>query len=350
MLLGGRSTEHDASLRSYLGVMRDVESQADGCLTCTAVYYVSRQGKAFIHRQPPWPRSEIDLKGSPAVPLTTLIAELAQDHGFVFNLLHGNEGEDGAWQGIAEVADLRGSFGSVFASAITMNKWAQSVLAATICGPRLRHPRMRRVIPSSTERDLERIVQEFDGYACVVKPNRMGASLLTERYDRLTIEQLRAIMAEVARFDPEILVQEYIAGTEYTCGCIERQGQIVALPLIQAVTQRQFLGHAEKHRKGMVEARMIREDTAITAELKQFSRQLFREFDLSTMCRFDYIVTDAGESYYLEANSIPGLMPGSAFPKMLAAAGFDCADLVRLSIEAAERRVQREKVLPYTID
>ena len=330
--------------------MNDVERNTEQSLHCNGIYFISRQGEAYAHRSSPWPRTEEELASGELLSTGRLIDELAEDRGFVFNLLHGNEGEDGAWQGVAEVANIFGSFGSVFAAAITMNKWAQSLLAAIACGPRLRHPEMWRLGPFAMPEEMDRVLAQLGGRICVVKPNRMGASLLTECYESLTSAELRARVADIARFDTEVLVQEYIAGDEYTCGCIERDGQVVALPVIQAITERRFLGHAEKHRKGLVHAHLILEDTHTTAQLKAISCSLFREFGLSTVCRFDYIVTSEGEPYFLEANSIPGLMHGSAFPKMLAAVGLDCADIVRISVETALRQSRRCKVLPYSID
>ncbi len=349
VLVGGRSTEHDASLHSYLHVLEDIELNTNRSIHCVAVYYISRQGQAYAYRSTPWPSSEGELCAGEGLSIGALIDELVEDKGFVFNLLHGNEGEDGAWQGIAEVANIRGSFGSVFAAALTMNKWAQSLLAVSAFESRLHYPEMWRISSTSSPQDIDQIIHNLNGRTCVVKPNRMGASLCAERYEYLTVEKLQALAAKIAPFDSEILVQEYIRGTEYTCGCIELNGRVNALPIIQAITDQQFLGHAEKHQKGLVQAHLILEDTPITMELKEISCKLFREFDLSAMCRFDYIVTDQGIPYFLEANSIPGLMRGSAFPKMLSAIGLDCVDLVRLCVEAEKGRLPRAKLLPYAI-
>lgn len=350
ILVGGRSTEHDASLISYQGVLQDLQKRIDHGLKLTRVYYISREGQIYYHHQAPWPVTEVELKKGYLVSLGELIDTLRGEDIFHFNLLHGNEGEDGAWQGLAELSDLQGSFGSVFASAITMNKWAQSILATSVCTSRLRHPRMWRITEFDNDKTIERIITEINGDYCVVKPNRMGASHLTELYKGLTKKQLLNLYRELSYYDPEVLIQEYISGVEYTVGCIEQYGEVIALPVIEAKTSRQFLGHKEKHQKGRVKALIYHDDNDITAELKEISRELFRKFDLSVMCRFDYIVSESGVPYYLEANSIPGLMPGSAFPKMLEAVSLDLVDLIRFSIEAMERRAKREKVLCYNIE
>ncbi|SDY10720.1 hypothetical protein [Thermoactinomyces sp. DSM 45892] len=349
VLVGGRSTEHDASLLSYQGVLSDLQKRHDHHLTLTSVYYISREGQIYYQHQAPFPVDEEELKKGSLIRLGEFIDRLQDKDIFHLNLLHGNEGEDGAWQGLAEISNLRGTFGSVFASTITMNKWAQSILA-TSCISRLQHPRMYRITEFDTEKTIERIISEISWDECVVKPNRMGASHLTELYKGLTKESLLSLYRKLSRYDPEVLVQEYIAGTEYTVGCIERYGEVITLPVIEAKTSRQFLGHMEKHQKGYIETHIHHVDSERTAELKEISQKLFRQFDLSVMCRFDFIVSGSGVPYYLEANSIPGLMSGSAFPKMLAAASLDLVDLIQWSIETTNPRVRREKVLCYNIE
>lgn len=139
-------------------------------------------------------------------------------------------------------------------------------------------------------------------------------------------------------------------GREFTCGCIERSGTVDSLPVVEAITAGGFLGHVEKHRGAMVRPVLHTTDGSVTRVIKDVSVRLFRLFRLSTMCRFDYIVDPLGHIYYLEANSMPGLSDGSAFPRMLEAVGLNRADLLELAIESWARTYRRRKHLPYVID
>jgi D-alanine-D-alanine ligase len=88
----------------------------------TVVVHIGRDGGARIFHDAPWPVDEADLLARQAVPTIDAVRYLADCGAFVFSLLHGTEGEDGCWQGVAEVLGLRGSFGPVIGSALGMDK------------------------------------------------------------------------------------------------------------------------------------------------------------------------------------------------------------------------------------
>src|SRR6266498_1501524 len=131
LLVGGRSTEHDASLHGYQHVLQQL-SEHPGRVIVDAVLYVDRDGLGHFFDQPPWPADEYDLQKRSAQPLVQAIARLLERNSFVFSLLHGNEGEDGGWQGVADVLGVRGSFGPTLASALGMDKYFQAMVVRTL--------------------------------------------------------------------------------------------------------------------------------------------------------------------------------------------------------------------------
>ncbi|MGH7070232.1 MAG: hypothetical protein ACREFO_09475 [Acetobacteraceae bacterium] len=348
ILVGGRSTEHDTSVHSYTHVLNQVLADPTDRLAIAGVYYVNFEHGVHAHRQPPWPRSAAELAAPAAEPLLGVVAELTRSPSPVFSLLHGNEGEDGAWQGLAEVVGLRGSFGPVLASALAMNKFYMSVLATSLVSVRM--PRTSVLDAASTDADLGRAIDMLGSGACIVKPNSMGSSLLAGRYDSLAPATLRHLLQERLPYDPQLLVQEYIRGEEYTAGCLEMEGEVVVLPVVRAVTSDGFLGHAEKHRHGLVRAEVVSGQGEIAGRIGGISKDLFRRFGFVGMCRFDYLLGDDGELYFLEANTLPGLTNGSAYTRMLKAAGYGLVDLIKACISAARARPQRTKLLRYEVD
>lgn len=348
ILVGGRSTEHDTSVHSCTHVLNQVLADTTGRLAIAGVYYVNFEHAVHAHRSPPWPRSAAELAAPDAEPLLGVVAELTRSQWPVFSLLHGNEGEDGAWQGLAEVVGLRGSFGPVLAPALAMNKFYMSVLATTLASVRI--PRTTLLDAASTDADLERAIDMVGSGACIVKPNSMGSSLLTARYDSLDLATLRRRQQELLPYDPQLLVQEYIRGEEYTSGCLETAGEVVVLPVVHAVTPDGFLGHAEKHRHGLVRAEIVTDQAEIAGRIGRISKDLFRRFGFVGMCRFDYLLGNDGELCFLEANTLPGLTSGSAYTLMLKAAGYGIVDLIQACIAAARARPQRSKRLRYEID
>ncbi|PEQ66870.1 D-alanine--D-alanine ligase family protein [Bacillus cereus] len=350
ILMGGRSTEHDASLLSYQGILKNQQNVSSTKLLLTKVYYISRDGEFFLHDTCPFPLTEEELLQGEKLQISTFIEMLYKEPTYQLNLLHGNEGEDGSWQGLADILDLRGSYESVFASSLTMNKWAQSILAQSICQPDLLIPKTWKVGESDGNELLEQIILELAGKECVIKPNTMGASHFTDSYKEISLEKFKEIKENILKYDKQMIVQEFIKGIEYTVGCIRMNNELIILPMIEAKTKRNFLGHTEKHQKGHIDIRVLSDKEDLFNQLKKITEKLFIGFELSVMCRFDFIVDSLGNIYFLEGNSIPGLMSGSAFTKMLDSSPFIFEDFLLYHIKSKEKKKQVKKKLVYSIE
>ncbi|WP_425622512.1 hypothetical protein ACPT9H_18245 [Brevibacillus borstelensis] len=155
----------------------------------------------------------------------------------------------------------------------------------------------------------------------------LGASLFTEKYvvSDTIVPALKKNLALIFEYDQWALIQSFVRGSEYSVGCLQLATTPFALPAVKILTQRQFFGHSEKHRAGMVEEVP---DTPTTRTLREISTQIFDGLGFANMCRFDFIVSEGGDVYFLEANPIPGLMRNSIFPKMLRAANLSIPDLI----------------------
>ncbi|CCH32967.1 ATP-grasp domain-containing protein [Actinosynnema sp. NPDC047251] len=345
LLIGGRSTEHDASLHSYRHVLAEVGAEPERH-EVVAVVYIRRLGGAQVFRRAPWPVDEADLLAGPEIPTIDAVRFLAECGAFVFSLLHGTEGEDGCWQGVAEMFGLRGSFGPVLGSALGMDKSLQSAVAASVI-PDLRCPPVTVVRRDDIASGVDRALAELGDRAVVVKPNRMGASLLIEKLTDWDGADLLKAVSAIHEYDPEALVQEFVHGDEHSCGVVEQHGEPVALPVLRIQTEHGFFGHAEKHRHGLAGVRV--ETSAVARRVQRVSELLFRELKLFGWSRFDFIVS-GGELHFLETNTIPGLMSGSLFPAMLRAGGRSIGDLIDACVDAAHGRPAVSKHLAYRIE
>jgi D-alanine-D-alanine ligase len=342
LLVGGRSTEHDASLHGYHHVLHELLKESDR-IAVDSVFYIDRSGVVHVFNHGPWPEDEGELlKGSP-LPLGSAVERLRESGSFVFSLLHGNEGEDGGWQGLAEVFGVRGNFGPTLASALGMNKYLQAGLATALL-PALRTP--RSVLVQGSSFDAQHILREIGPGSVVVKPNRMGASLLTTCLHDPTEDTLAAAVNEVAPYDNQILVQEFIRGREYSCSVYREEGKFVDLPVAEIVSEG-FFGHEEKHVRGRARIELCPEDATVKA-IREVSHSLFEATDVATFARFDYLVKGS-VIYFLEVNTLPGLMSGSIFPMALTASGRTIADLVLASVGDYDGRPSRNKIKEYDI-
>ena len=162
IIYGGRSTEHDASVKSYENIKEHLDKNK---FNIKNTIYVDRNGKLFFNEK--------------EISFGNLIDNIEKDKVFLINLLHGTEGEDGSWSGIMDIRDIEGSFESVNTSSILMNKKQQEDIVKSRCSDVLKIP---HTICCKYNDDIEQVIKHIECIKTeyvVVKPNNMGASHLT---------------------------------------------------------------------------------------------------------------------------------------------------------------------------
>jgi len=351
LIVGGRSTEFDASIHSYKAFREELYEHKNWRERVAGILFVSREGQPFYIEGNRLPNDEDDFQQGQPLTWAEAIATLQKTDAYIFNLWHGNEGEDGALQGLAEILNLRGSFGSVFASSFTMNKWCQSMAISQLFPKRVKMP---ETLIISDEKDLNSFKewnQRKQIESVVVKPNTMGASLMTARFDTSETDAIETLVKEILEYDRHALIQEYIKGKEFTCGVIEKNGEPCVVGVIEPITGNQFLGHEEKHLHERVKIQFHEKENPIACRIHELSKLIFRRIGIENMSRFDYLYDPVKDDlYFLEINSIPGFGNGSAFPTMLKMSGLSRLDFLEICIDNEVYRRKRKKVFKYKIE
>lgn len=331
LIYGGRSTEHDASLKSYDTFIKNLDINE---IQVIQTVFISREGEVYINNN----KSSFE----------KLCESVENEQIFYFNLLHGQEGEDGCWSGMAEILSMKGSFESVLTSAILMDKYFQSAIVIANMENKLSIPKTKciRKLHFVEEVLLEKL-NEISSEKIIVKPNSMGASHYTKCFKKDELKEIYNFISAIFEFDNTVLIQEFIEGKEYTCGVFAKFLEPVSLPVITVSTLSGVLGHYEKHTAGNAEVSF--ENSIITKNLQKISEELFSLFRVVGMCRFDFIVTNE-KIYFLEGNLLPGFSLGSAFPKMLKQAEITLTEFVKCLIKSYNLDTRKNKFLPYTIE
>ncbi|NCN06457.1 MAG: ATP-grasp domain-containing protein [Candidatus Pacebacteria bacterium] len=351
IVFGGVSSEHDASKKSFEHVLsRLTEKKITQTFAAIEIAYVTREGKVVRTTYQTGIEVTECVRSKKYISLSDLVIDLVQPNIFVFSLLHGQHGEDGCLQGLAKFLGISGSFGSILSASLAMSKLHSNIFVAGL-GSEAKIPKTTSITSNS---EIAKAIETWQlGERVVVKPSSLGASILTEL---VTIgkdnKKISDLIKKILRYDTAVLMQEFISGEEYSCGCLEEKGKILALPLIKVITDKQFFGHAEKHVLGKNEELVISSDDENETEtrIRQLSQQLFRAIGLRHMARFDFRVNDWGEIFFLEVNPLPGMMENSIFPKMLRAANKNVEDVILLSFDAISHDEQKVTDFRYHID
>ncbi len=250
-----------------------------------------------------------------------------RDEGFdcAFIMLHGRFGEDGTVQGALELMGMPYTGSGVLASALAMDKWRTKLVWQAAGLP----------IPAyellTDDSDFDSIAQRL-GLPLFVKPANEGSSVGITKVKQSG--ELRAAYAEAARHDRLVLAEQFIGGGEYTVALLGGQ----ALPVIKIEPAAEFYDY---------EAKYLRNDTrylcpcGLPPEKETKMQQLAqRAFDLlggSGWGRVDFLLDQAGKSYLLEVNTVPGMTSHSLVPMAARQAGMSFEQLVLNILDSGSR-------------
>ncbi|HUN91243.1 MAG TPA: D-alanine--D-alanine ligase [Burkholderiaceae bacterium] len=301
VLLGGRSAEREISLMSGHGVLaalqaRGVDAQAFDTGTAT----LAQLSAARFDR--------------------------------VFIALHGRGGEDGTIQGVLEFLRIPYTGSGVQASAIAVDK-AMAKRIWEACG--LPTPAWRAVDRAT---DWSRVVAEL-GDELVVKPAREGSTIGITKVRQHDRGELAAAFDVAARHDPDVLVEELIAGRELTCAILGTGAQAHALPIVEIVAPD---GNYDYRNKYFTDATRYLCPAplppALAASLQELCLRAYRALGARGWGRVDLMLRAArggDEPYLLELNTSPGMTSHSLVPMAAAAAGIDYEELVMTIVASA---------------
>lgn len=253
---------------------------------------------------------------------------LDEPYDVAFLCLHGKMGEDGTVQGLLELIGLPYTCSGVLASATAMDKVKSKVFYELDGIPTPSSVALRKGRPFEAE-DVEAVV----GVPCVVKPATEGSALGVEIVE--DPGELAAAIDRAFEIDSLVLVERFVAGTEVTVAVLGND-EPQSLPVIKIVPMGEFYDFDSKYAPGgskhICPAPL---DEEITARLQGYAARAHCALGCRGVSRSDFIVDEAGETWILETNTIPGMTATSLLPDAARAAGMSFPELCTKLIEFA---------------
>lgn len=264
----------------------------------------------------------------PATDLPRLAAE-AGDIDVAFILLHGPFGEDGTVQGFLDLLGIPYQGSGVLGSAMAMDKNIAKILYRNAGLPVAAWAMAQ---PGDVE-DPSRLLAAVK-LPVVVKPVRQGSSLGMSVVE--SPAELPAALTKAFVFDPEVMVEEFLAGREITGGVIGN-AELTALPLVEIIPGKEFrfFDYEAKYQPGASREVCPAElDAELTAKAQEYALTAHRALNLRGYSRTDMIVVGR-DIFVLETNTIPGMTPTSLLPQAAKAHGFSFGALLDRLLELA---------------
>ena len=243
------------------------------------------------------------------------LAELAavRDADVLFLAVHGGALEGGTLQAVLDVIGVPYTGSGPLASALAMDKDLSKRLfrAAGVPVPAWF---MAPVEPDNVTTAL--------GWPVIVKPSKQGSSVGMTLVKKA--QDLGNAVKLAARYDDEVMAEQFIPGRELTVGVLGE----VPLPVGEIVPKHELFDYETKYTPGMSEETFpARIDTLLARQLQEYALMAHRAVKLSGYSRIDFRVSPDGDIFCLEANSLPGMTRTSLYPQAAQAAGIPFPEL-----------------------
>jgi D-alanine-D-alanine ligase len=317
VLYGGRSGEHEISLRSARSVLDALDRDKYDVVE----YVISKEGRWSPHAIVPEPSANdgIDV---------------------VIPMLHGTFGEDGTVQGLLEMAGLAYVGAGVLASSVSMDK----DVTKRLCLER-GLPVVEYVVVSRDA--IENAACDSLPFPLFVKPANLGSSVgISKAHDKA---ELRESLRLAAQFDTKIIVERSITGREFECAVLGNEHPEAAMPC-EILPSREFYDYEDKYLLDEAETVLPADlDARQTAEMRRLAVECYRTVSCEGMARVDFLLEqNTGKLFINEINTIPGFTSISMYPKMWEHCGLPMPKLLDRLIELALERHRRREALRYS--
>ncbi len=244
--------------------------------------------------------------------------------------IHGTPGEDGKLQGYLDMLGIPFQTGDVLCMAITMSKYATTGLLRqmgfAVADSLLLHGR---------DAGTEEHVLDTVGLPCFVKPDGSGSSLGISKVK--TREELGPALDSAFREGGTVMCEAFVKGRELTCGVVRLHGEVIALPVCEIRTDREFFDYEAKyHSSSTQELIPAPIPDEVAREVRERSAAIYRALGCRGMVRVDHFWT-GDDVVTIEVNTTPGFSPASIFPKMLNTAGIGVPAAVNALVEGMLR-------------
>lgn len=332
VLAGGLSMERDVSLTSGSLIANALADAGHNAVLIDLYYGIERDKMKFEPQTSKYeykiPEIAPDLEkiiaenGGKVCPVGKNVIEFCKMADVVLLALHGGVGENGKLAALLEMNDIKFTGSSSLGCAISMDKIVSKELVAA------------RGIPTAEwtvgDDDIEKMKKMLP---CFVKPCDNGSSVGVSRASNE--RELRAALAEAGKYSDTVLVEREIKGRELSVGVLDG----AALPPIEIIAQGEFYDYKVKYQKGLAkEICPAPIGDELTKKVQKYAEKAHKALRLGSYSRIDFILSEDGVPYFLEANALPGMTPMSLLPQEAAQIGMTYTDLCLKIIDLALKK------------
>ncbi len=343
LLFGGRSGEHEVSIRSAQAVAGALRTERNLIQYDLRPFYIQKDGvwrdgaianEVLTAGQPLTPEMPASRRQLWQFPAT------ASQVDVWFPILHGPNGEDGTIQGLLTLMQTPWVGSGVLGSAVGMDKLMMKMAFQQVGLPQVKYLAVDsdRVLASSL--DCSRLCDEIEAalrYPCFVKPANLGSSVGIGKASNR--QDLKAALQTAASYDRRLVVEAGVVAREVECAVLGNNDPKASV-IGEISFDSDFYDYETKYASGRAELTIpARLPATIAAEIQEMARQAFAAVDAAGLARVDFFyVETTGEVLINEINTLPGFTATSMYPMLWAETGVSFPQLADRLIQLALER------------
>jgi len=248
----------------------------------------------------------------------------------VFIGMHGTPGEDGKLQGYFDTLRIPYTSCDAATSALTFNKRFTVAVAAFAGIPVAKS----EVLIKNNFENPEEVAGKLR-FPVFVKPNNGGSSIGMSKVNKLS-DEFGVAIEKAFKEDDQVLVEEFIAGREFTVGVFKTKGNIIVLPITEVMSKKEFFDYEAKYQGASSEKTPAEIDEVVADKIRDAARKIYQVFNCRGVIRIDFIYNEEiKQPYMLEINSIPGQSEASIVPQQVQVMGWSLKEFYTKLVEEA---------------
>lgn len=344
VLFGGVSSEHDVSLKSAACLINGFKAEKSKYNVLPIG--ITKNGKWFLYtgnvsniESGAWIDDESNLKEAFISPVrcSESLFVLNKDTGkfetkkidVVFPIIHGRNGEDGAIQGLCELANIPYVGCGISASAICMDKVLTNSM---LVNHKIQKPEYIWVYsydylqsPNSAVEGIHSWAKDM--YPVFVKPAKGGSSIGMSKVKAK--EELKKAVELALQHDYKILIERAIDAREIECAVIGAGKDVFASVLGEVIPANDFYDYESKYIKKSLTDENVNLEPELDSKIKETAKMVYNLLECNGFARVDFLL-EKGTNRVLvnEVNTLPGFTASSMFPKLLKKSGYETSELL----------------------
>ena len=345
VIFGGQSGEHEVSVVSAQHVIEAARDRFDVTpigVTKAGAWLTPEETARELERDDGAYRKTLSLPGDEGLLDRSEALASLREIDVAFPLIHGTFGEDGTLQGLLELAGVPYVGAGVAASAIGMDKALMNRLFREAGLNVTEHQVIRSTQYRAGADEVRDAVEATIGYPAFVKPANGGSSVGISKVR--SREDLGPALCLAFQYDRKVLVERAVDAREIECAVLGND-EPEPSPLGEIRYAGEFYDYNAKYLDPTTELIVPADLPEATArEIQELAVRGYRAIDCSGMGRMDFFLTEEGEVYLDEVNTVPGFTPASMYPRLWDHAGLSYAELIERLVELAlERHRERPR-------